>query len=331
MIFKTPWLLVLIPIVLAALFWSRARQKEGSVRFSSVSLLSGIPSTWKIRFAFLPFYFRCAVLTLFIIALAGPRSVLEETVHQAEGIDIVLAIDCSGSMAAEDFELNGRRTNRLDVVKKVVADFVQGRKYDRLGLVAFGGVAYTVCPLTTDYSWLNANLERIQLGLIQDGTAIGSAVNMSLLRLKDSKAKSKVIILLTDGMNNAGKIDPLTAAQAAKALGIKIYTIGAGRRGVVPFPVTDLWGRRFYENVKVEIDEAMLKKAAEMTGGQYFRALDTTSLERIYQEIDALEKTKIEEFGYKEYKELFPGVLVLALLLLVVELVLSNTVLLRIP
>lgn len=279
----------------------------------------------------LPFYFRILSIVLFLIALARPCLVSEETQYKTEGVDIVLAIDISGSMAAEDFTIKGRRVNRLEVVKDVVSNFIGGRKHDRIGLIAFSALAYTVSPLTIDYSWVRANLERIKLGLIKDGTAIGSAISSSLSRLQESEAKSKIVILLTDGMNNSGKMDPVSAAQAAKALGIKIYTIGAGTKGKAPFPVLDMFGRQAYQMVTIDIDEEMLQKIALITGGKYFRATDTASLREIYKEIDMLEKTEIEEFGYREYQELFVYVVLGALGLLLVELLLSNTLLMRLP
>jgi Ca-activated chloride channel family protein len=198
-------------------------------------------------------------------------------------------------------------------------------------LIAFAALAYTVSPLTTDYDWLAENLERIKLGIIKDGTAIGSAISSSLSRLKDSEAKSKVVILLTDGINNAGKIDPIKASQAAKAMGIKIYTIGAGSKGYVPFPARDIFGRHVYQNVRIELDEKTLKEIADTTGGQYFRAQDEESLRMIYKEIDNLEKTEIEKTGFKEYKQLFIGFLLIALLMIATEIILSNSLFMKMP
>jgi Ca-activated chloride channel homolog len=188
-----------------------------------------------------------------------------------------------------------------------------------------------VCPLTTDHAWLGANLDRVDFGLIEDGTAIGSAIASGANRLKGVKAKSKIMILLTDGINNAGKIDPMAAAEAAKAIGVRVYTIGAGSRGPVPYPTMDLFGRRVYQNVQIDIDEDTLKKIAELTSGQYFRATDTESLKAIYDQIDKLEKVKIEEQGYRQYEEYFDKVLLAALLVLILEVVLGKTVFLKIP
>ncbi len=267
----------------------------------------------------------------FIVALAGPRKILQEVHRTVEGIDIILTIDSSGSMAAEDFVIQGQRLNRLAVVKKVVEDFIAKRTSDRIGLVTFAARAYTVCPLTTDYKWLIENLKRIDLGLIEDGTAIGSAIATSLNRLKHSSAKSKIIILLTDGVNNAGKIDPITAAHIAETMGVKIYTIGVGSKGYVPFPVRDVWGRTIYQQVKIELNEETLRRIAKITGGEYYLATNTEALKEIYKEIDKLEKSRIEETGYKEYQELFMYPLGIALILLIAEMVLRNTILIRIP
>ncbi len=332
MIFKDPLVLVFVPVMVLLALWFTRRNQNAGLRFPSDDLVQTLTKTWKIRLAKTPFYFRLLALGLLVVALAGPRSVLEETKHESEGIDIVLAIDGSGSMAALDFTLHGQRYNRLDVVKDVVKEFIDARTSDRIGLVAFGGRAYTVSPLTTDYIWLKTNLERITLNMMDDGTAIGSAISASLSRLEKSQAKSKIIILLTDGINNRGKIDPLSAAKAAQALGVKIYTIGAGTNGVAPVPVAqDMWGQQVYQNMAVEIDEETLKTVASLTGGKYFRATDTDSLRQVYKEIDRLEKTKIEETGYREYKELFGYFLSAAWLLLVAALILENTLLLRLP
>ncbi len=331
MIFRTPLVLVLIPIVIGFFIWHYRRREDPSFRFSSVVLTGALDPSWKARFAFIPGFIRLGVVILFLIALAGPQSVIEESKITAEGIDIMLAVDCSGSMAAEDFTLNGQRINRLEVVKNAVAEFIAGRHSDKIGFIAFSAKAYMICPLTTDYNWLNTNLSRVRLGMIQDGTAIGSAIATSVARLKNSQAKSKVLILLTDGISNAGSIDPLSAARLAQASGVKIYTIGAGTKGFAPYPVQDFFGRTVYQNVKIDIDEDVMKKISAMTNGKYFRATDTDSLRNIYKEIDSLEKTKIEEIGYRQYKELFVYVLAAALVLLLFEILLVNTLFLKIP
>ncbi|MDP8212601.1 MAG: VWA domain-containing protein [Candidatus Zapsychrus exili] len=332
MSFSSIWILFLAPIVLIAIYLISKRSVLPSFRFPSKTLLVGIKKNWKTKISNNLIFLRLFILGLFLVALAGPRQVLEKTEITTEGIDIILAVDASGSMAAEDFELRGKRTNRLNIVKDVVKEFVLKRTADRIGIVVFAGQAYTVCPLTTDYDWLISHLERIELGLIkEDGTAIGSSIASSLSRLDQSQAKSKIIILLTDGVNNAGKVEPLKAAEAAKPLGVKIYTIGAGTNGLAPFPTRDLFGRKVYRQVRVDLDEKTLKEIADITEGQYFRATDTESLREIYKEIDKLEKTEIEETGYREYKQLFGYFLLAALALLFIELILINTIFLQIP
>jgi Ca-activated chloride channel family protein len=309
----------------------RGSLRQPGLKFSSGDLLGKPKASLKLRLSRNLVYLRPAAAVLLVLALARPQTPVADSKVQSEGIDIVLAIDCSTSMLAEDFRLGGERQNRLEVVKSVVKDFIMGRKNDRIGIVVFASRAYTVCPLTLDYGWLLDNLERVKTGLVEDGTAIGSGIATSLNRLRDSKAKSKVIILLTDGRNNTGDISPLTAAEAAKALKIKIYTIGAGSKGPVPYPVKDFFGNTVYQPVQIDIDEDTLIKIADMTGGRYFRATDTESLRKIYKEIDGLEKTAIEEKGYLEYNELFGMFAVAALLLLLAEIILSNTLLRKIP
>ncbi|MFH1244962.1 MAG: VWA domain-containing protein, partial [Candidatus Omnitrophota bacterium] len=325
------WVLLFLPVVILAAYFLRKRENSSNIRFSAQELLQGFRPTFKLLCARNLIYLRAVVIGLFIVSLARPRLPLEGAPAHSEGIDIVLAVDCSGSMLAEDFKIGMRRQNRLEIVKQVVREFISGRTNDRIGLVAFSARAYTVCPLTLDHNWLVENLERVQIGMIEDGTAVGSAISSSLNRLKDVPAKSKVIILLTDGVNNAGKISPLTAADTARALGVKIYSIGAGTKGMVPYPVKDFFGRTVYQQVQINLDEDMLKQAARKTNGKYFRATDTESLRKIYQEIDALEKRPIEDKGYQEYKELFGLFLLPAIALLLLEVILSNTVLRKIP
>jgi Ca-activated chloride channel family protein len=329
--FKTPLVLLLVPLLLI-LFWYEYRRREGaSFKFSSLVMMQQIATTTRARWSFLPWVLRVLVLILLLIALAGPRKLLSQSKLTSEGIDIVLALDVSGSMSAEDYQVNGQRVSRLDIIKNTVENFIEQRHDDRMALIVFGSQAYTVCPLTTDHEWLLENLRQVRVGLIEDATAIGSGVATSLLRLKKSNAKTRIIVLLTDGVNNSGKIDPLTAAKTAQALGIKIYTIGAGTTGIVPFPVTDEYGNKHYEQAQFDLDEDTLKKIASMTGGQYFRAADTESLRNIYAQIDKLEKTKIEEKGYKQYEPLFWVFLDGALVLLALEIILTNTIFLKIP
>ncbi len=331
MTFRDPWVLSLLLVLGVLIYFLRTRETSSSIRFSSGDLFRDFRPTVKTALSRNLIYLRAAAAAFFVLALARPQTPLEETEIHTEGIDIVLAIDSSGSMLAEDFKIGGQRKNRLEAVKGVVEDFIRMRKSDRIGMVAFAARAYTVCPLTLDYDWLIENLKRVKIGVIEDGTAIGSAISSSLNRLKDTEAKSKIIILLTDGINNTGAISPLTAAEAAKALGIKIYTIGAGSKGRAPYPMQDVWGNIVYQNVEIEIDEDTLKEIAGVTGGLYFRATDTESLKDIYKEIDSLEKTPVEEKGFQEYKELFSNFLILGLLFLSVEVILSNTLLRKIP
>ena len=222
-------------------------------------------------------------------------------------------------MEAMDFSLNGQRVNRLEVVKKVVSEFIDERPNDRIGLLAFGGRPYLVCPLTLDHNWLNRRLESLAIGMVEDGTAIGSAIGTGTNRLRSQESKSRILILLTDGMNNAGRIPPLVAAEAAETMGIKVYTIGAGTRGEAPMPVTDPFGRRQLRMARVDIDEKTLTTVAETTGAQYFRATDTTSLARIYEEINRMETTTRTMKTFTNTRELFPYLLLAALGLLALE------------
>ncbi len=329
--FKTPILLVLIPVILFVMFFFWRRHKQEDVIFSSTDIVGGLPSTWRLQFSWLPLACRVLAAVLLCIAIAGPRKVLEESRVLSEGIDIVLALDCSGSMMAEDFKIDGKRLNRFDIIKKVVGEFIDARPNDQIGLIGFAAKAYTICPLTTDRNWLQANLSRMRLGLIEDGTAIGSGIASGISRFKNSKAKSKIIILLTDGVNNTGSIEPMTAAKTAAALGIKVYTIGAGAKGYAPYPVKDMFGRTFYQNIPTDIDEEGLKKIADMTHAQYYRATDTESLRNVYKAIDQLEKTKIEQVGYKQYQELFGVFVIAGILFLALETLLINTLFFRIP
>jgi len=333
MIFKDPWVILLIPFVLGVIIILRKKQKSTNFRFSSTDLTSSLSLTWKVRFQKTPYFLRLIAVILFFGALAGPRLSLDDTIHQTEGIDIVLTIDSSGSMAAEDFILEGKRYNRLAIVKEVVEEFINERKNDRIGLVTFAKAAYTVSPPTTDHSWFLENFKRIEIGMIDSSqTAIGSAIVSSVGRLEKSDSKSKVIILLTDGTNTTGKIDPFKAAEIAKTFDIKIYTIGAGTKGYAPVPQgRNLFGQMMYANKKVDIDEETLEEIANITDGKYFRATDTESLRNIYKEIDDLEKIKIEEHGYREYKELFSYFLLAALMIFCLEIVLAKTLFLRVP
>jgi Ca-activated chloride channel family protein len=319
-------LLILVPWLIKR-FRERHTIKKGSIRFSNVApLTQDLPSGFVKYYNFLPIL-RIITLILLIMALARPQSSKGDESITTEGIDIILTLDVSGSMQAEDFS-----PNRLEAVKQVAADFIQGRKNDRNGLVVFAGHSVTQAPLTLDYEVLLALLEKVRLGMLQeDGTAIGMAIANSVNRLRTSQAKSKVIILLTDGVNNKGEIDPLTAANLAKALQLKIYTIGAGSQGRAVVTVDDpLFGKRQVP-IQADLDEETLQKVAAMTEGKYFRATDEKSLASIYEDIEQLEKSQIDVKQYKEYVELFPYLAYLAMGLLGVEIILTNTRFRKIP
>jgi Ca-activated chloride channel family protein len=270
-------------------------------------------------------------LAVLIVALARPQLGQEHTEVETSGVDIVLALDVSSSMEAMDFEVDGRQANRIEAVKEVVGRFVEDRPNDRIGMVAFAGRPYMVSPLTMDHDWLKQRLEDVELGQVEDGTAIGSAAAAAVNRLRDQEAESKIVILLTDGMNNAGQVTPEVAAEAAATLGIKIYTIGAGTRGVAPVPAMDAFGRKTLARARVDIDEKTLERVAEATGGRYFRATDTDSLESIYEEINELEKTERTIKQYAQYRELFGWALVPGLILLASEVGLGATRFRRVP
>jgi Ca-activated chloride channel homolog len=329
-VFKTVWILTAIPFVGVFIYFAKKTTQHAALKFSSVALLKPFKQTLKLKADKNLIYLRSLALVFFLIALSGPRMPNEEAYREAEGIDIVLAIDSSSSMLAEDFSVLGQRHNRLSAVKKVAGEFINQRSSDRIGIVTFAALAYTVCPLTLDHDWLLDNLDRVEIGAITDGTAIGSAINSSLNRLKKTKAKSKIIILLTDGANNSGVL-PLSAAKIANALGVKIYAIGVGSKDFVPYPAKDIFGRKVYQNLKIEIDEETLKKIAAETNARYWNADNTEALKNIYKEIDSLERTIIEEKGYREYEELFFIPLLIGLGLLFIEVILSNTILRSIP
>lgn len=333
MTFKNPEILLLLPAVFGVLYFTQKRfgKKRAWIRYSTLDFFEGLKSTARLRFSQRLFMLRIPAAVFFMLALARPQSPLEGTKISSEGIDLVLAIDSSTSMLAEDFKLRGKRRSRIDVVKNVVEQFIKERGDDRLSLVSFAAAAYTLAPLTLDHEWLLGNLKNVGAGMFEDGTAIGSGIMVSLSRLENSKAKSKMIILLTDGRNNAGSIPPITAAEAAGALGVKIYTIGAGGKGPAPFPFRDIFGNTVYRPIRVDLDEEVLAKIAQKTGGRYFRATDSESLKKIYADINKLEKTLFEERGFREHKERFPVFLVPGIFLLGLEIVLKNSRLMSLP
>lgn len=321
-----PGFLILL-LLLPFLLWYLGQKDSGRIRFSDLSIgRQLVPSFWVKSLPFLTFA-RFLVVVLMIFALARPQSSHSREQITSEGIDILLILDISGSMRAEDFKPD----NRLHAAKAVIHDFLDNRKNDRIGLVVFAGESFTQCPLTLDYRVLGDLLLNVEIGMLEDGTAIGDALANATNRLRHSTTKSKIAILLTDGENNAGTIDPLTAAQAAKALNIKVYTIGMGKEEGAFIPYHDpIFGLQ-YSRTRTYVDEETLKEIAEITEGRYFRATDNRKLSEIYEEINQLETTKIEITEYIRYKELAAYPLLLATLLLTLEIVLSNTRLRKIP
>lgn len=323
--FRYPFILFLCLLV-PVLLWFSARRQKSHLFFSDIS---AIPSAWSLRqtlYKLMPFV-RAAALILVIIALARPESVSSEREYQTKGVDIMIALDLSGSMLAEDF----KPENRILVAKQEAAKFIKGRENDRIGLVVFAKKAFTQCPLTLDYDILIKLLGDVQIGMIPDGTAIGMGLATAVNRLRESDAKSKIVILITDGENNAGNIDPITAAELAKSFKVKVYTICIGRGGLVPFPVNDpLFGKR-YVQANVAIDEFTLKRIADITGGLFFRARDPKGLSEIYEKINALERTEIKVKEYRSYAPLFHWFILPAILLLAAELFLTRTYLLTVP
>lgn len=318
------WLLLLVPAG-AFYWWWRRRTMVTTVQFSSLKPFERAPRSLRERLRHVPLALRLLVVACLIVALARPQSVSSKENLSTEGIDIVLVLDISGSMLAEDFT-----PNRLVAAKKVADEFIEGRANDRIGLVIFSAESFTQCPLTLDYPVLRSLLDEVKNGMIADGTAIGLAVANGVNRLKDSKAKSKVVILLTDGVNNRGEIDPITAAKIAATFGIRVYTVGVGAQGMAPFPVQTPFGVR-RQMMQVDLDEKTLTAVASMTGGKYFRATDNEKLKAIYREIDKLERTKIEVTAYKKYTELFPQWLMAGMLFLIAEIGLGTTVLRKVP
>ena len=326
--FEDPWLLLILlslPILIL-----RERTIASVINYSSLASLKAVSQHHSKIKAMVPIILRFLAITLFIIAFARPQEGHKRTEILSQGVDIVLAIDTSGSMQALDFKKNETPVTRLSVVKDVVAEFVKNRETDRIGMVVFGANAFTQCPLTLDQNILLSFLDKLKIGMAGDATAIGSAIGISARRLKDLKSKSKVIILLTDGRNNSGAISPLQAAEIAKSLGIKVYTIGVGKRGKAPFLVDSIFGKRLiYQNV--DIDEEVLNKISKMTDAKYFRATDLKSLKDIYKQIDLLEKSEVKSIDHSEHKELFHYFLIPGLILLLTEIVFSNSFLRRLP
>jgi len=325
-IYANPKLLYLLLLIPALVGWYiyRLHKSRAAVIISTAKHLGNTHKSVKAYLRHLPFALRMFALALAIIALARPQSTNIQRNVTTEGIDIVLSLDVSGSMLARDF-----KPDRLEAAKSLGINFISGRANDRIGLVIFAGESFTLCPLTTDRATLINQFKAVDIGVLEDGTAIGSGLATAISRLKDSDAKSKVIILLTDGINNRGEIAPMTAAEMAKTFGIKVYTIGVGTYGTAPYPVQTPFGTR-YQDMQVEIDEDLLKGIAQMTGGEYFRATNNKALEQVYQKIDQLEKSKIEVNEYAKREEKYRGWLFAAFILLLLEFVLRRTYLLGI-
>ena len=314
---------MLIPILIFWK-WKKYRQQFAELKLSN---LKGVEKTFSIKTFLRPFLAALKILSLcfLILAIARPQNVLKEEKIKSEGIDIAIAVDISGSMLARDFQ-----PDRLGAAKNTAKDFIDNRKMDRVGLVVFAGESFTQCPITTDHNILKKLIDEVESGMVEDGTAIGMGLATGVNRLKESKADSKVMILLTDGINNKGFIDPLTAAETARELGVKVYTIGVGTQGKAPYPYRGFFGE-VLKMVEVEIDEELLQKIADMTGGKYFRATNNNSLKNIYAEIDQLEKSEIEVTSIKRYTEQFHIFALIAGLLLLLDFLLKNTLFRSIP
>ena len=332
MTFAHPYFLLLL-LLLPLLAWLKGRRgRPPAFLYSSVRLVEGLTRARRSRAGAFLAALRWLVLALFIVALAQPRLMKSATMVKASGVDIVVALDLSGSMISEDFVVRGGRVNRFNMARAVLKQFIDQRPNDRIGLVVFAVQAFIATPLTLDHDFLQENLDRLEIGTINaDQTAIGDALSTALNRLRELKSKSKIVILMTDGQNNAGKVDPLTAAEAAQALGAKVYTIGIGTRGLAPMPVFMNGQKVGYRQMPVDIDENTLQKIADKTGGKYYRADNAERFQQIYAEIDKLEKTEAIINKFTQYQELFPWLVSFGLALLLVEVALGQTMFRRLP
>jgi Ca-activated chloride channel family protein len=338
--FAQPWLLLLLLAVPLLAYFRGKSGPAAALTFSSTSALRSLGKTNAARVG--KFLRAIFLVGLALLALAMARPQLGKTLTQVEasGIDIMLVLDVSQSMLTKDFSVGGDRATRLEAIREVTRQFIEARPNDRIGIIAFAGHPYVISPMTLDHDWLLQNLERIRTGMVEDGTAIGSAIASAANRLSDKRSKSRVIVLLTDGDNNAGKIPPNTAAEAVKALKIRFYAIGAGINGVAPAPVfdprtgkpyTDMLGNIMYQNQRVQFNEAGLKEVARIADGQFFRATDTKSLEQIFRDIDTLEKTTVAVKKYQQYRDLFPVCIMAGCGLLVAQILLSQTIWRKLP
>ena len=338
--FARPWLLLLLLAVPLLAYLRGKRGPAAALTFSSTSALRALGKTnaakaGKFLRALLLFG-----LAFLAIAMARPQLGTSLTQVEASGIDILLVLDVSQSMLTKDFTIAGERATRVEAIREVTRQFIEARPNDRIGIIAFAAHPYIVSPMTLDHDWLLQNLDRVKTGLVEDGTAIGSAIASASNRLNDKHSKSRVLVLLTDGENNAGKIPPNTAAEAVKALQIHFYAIGAGINGIAPYPVfdprtgkpyTDMFGNIMYQNQRVEFNEAGLKEVAKIAGGQFYRATDTKTLEQIFQGIDKLEKTTVAVKKYQQYRDLFPVCILAGCGLLVAQILLSQTIWKKLP
>ena len=328
--FAHPYLLLLL-LALPLLAWLKGRRGQPpAFVYSSLQLVRGLGHVHRSRAGTLLAALRWLAVASLLVALAQPRFSTTQTEVKATGVDIVVAMDLSGSMESEDFERRGERINRLQMAKEVLESFILKRPGDRIGLVAFSGKAYIASPLTLDHEFLLENVDHLRLHMVEEGTAIGAGLATAVNRLRDLKAKSKIVILMTDGQNNVNEVAPMTAAEAAKALKVKVYTIGVGTRGEAPMPVM-MFGQKVYQNIHVDIDEPTLQKIADLTGGKYYRADNARTFHQIYDEIDRMEKTEAVVKKYSQHRELFVWFVCLGLALLLVEVLLAQTVWRRLP
>ncbi|NKB22970.1 MAG: VWA domain-containing protein [Kiritimatiellae bacterium] len=323
MTLHAPWFLLLLFLVPILVFLRYGRRRRPSILFSDHKVLAHLPLSWAIWVSkTLPVFYSLALILL-ISAIARPQKGLQEREVHAEAIDIVLLVDVSTSMRAEDLSTRNKRLNRLDAAKQVIEEFIKSRKEDRISIVSFAALPYTTSPLTLDHGWTLQRMKQLKTGMLEDGTAIGSALGSAINRLRESEAKSKVVILLTDGVNNTGTLSPENAAQAARALDIKVYTVGAGTSGIVNMPAQDMFGRTRYVQQHSQIDEATLKRIAKITDAEYFRAEDFKSLKKVYEQIDEMERTEIQVEQYTQYEEKFMPFLIIAMILFGIERFLS--------
>jgi Ca-activated chloride channel family protein len=338
--FANAWLLLFLLAVPLLAYLRGNRGPAAALLFSSTATIRAIGKSSAARAGKILRTLLLLSLAAFVVGMARPQLGKSLTEVEASGIDIMLVLDVSGSMLTKDFTVGGESATRVDAIREVTRKFIEGRPNDRVGIIAFAGRPYVVSPMTLDHDWLLQNLERVRIGLVEDGTAIGSAIAAAANRLNDKKSKSRVVVLLTDGENNAGKIPPNTAAEAVKALKIRFYAIGAGINGVAPAPVfngqtgkplTDMFGNVLYQNQRVQFNEAGLKEVCKIADGQFFRATDTKSLEQIFGDIDKLEKTTVSIKKYQQYRDLFPVCIMAGCGLLIAHVALGQTIWKKLP